>query len=482
MGRDTGRNLGARGVVSIDQADTPQFTMRVYAFKDTSRSRLIENTGQGSGNEQGQRAGIQEGVIVLNGEVQRAAYPMPTSLKNATGTLKLYFDFDPQNPLKKEMGIRIEEVIYSESEKDSQNWSMTILATRTSGYTLSNWPGTQANPSDPSPGTSYLYADRNKVVDAASGNSVIGRSLQVIDYWGAVSDDDAGDVAELALVAAAYTTPPQTGEKAYSYRLTRTDAFGGRVAIEWRLSNTTDEIEQSGTSASRAAVDPFLNSFRTKTSSTASADSIADSLYPSFLALQYAQSLRVRKLNPGVAQVDVRYVNPGILVMSSLLTHSRYVPARLDVDGSVYVFINTKLTRGTGRYQYGLSMQLVNDPVRSIIVQRAIWQNPPVPDYQSLAGTTNNNTFLGLAAGTVFYRGAKSRFQTQFATKLTFFMLYSFLDDPNGIFKLQGFNRRGLFESTANLSLGWNKVSDITGPTSITATVPSQSDFSPFVS
>lgn len=218
--------------------------MAVYLFKDVTVDETITNQGSANQTVAGSniitnRSGDESGDLVLKGKVERDGFPMPVLLANAIGTVTLTYDYDPTTPLQKVNPIRVERAEFSFDAKDKSNWDLTLICKRTGASTWSGWPNTQPSPAAPAAGTRYLRPGREKTAD---DQNISTRSVQVVDFWGIAADTDAGEVAQLAAIVAAYTRLPQYNQKVYNATLTRTDSRGGRVTIEWRTLNSADEI------------------------------------------------------------------------------------------------------------------------------------------------------------------------------------------------------------------------------------------------
>lgn len=236
MSRDSGRDAGISGLVDVVGA--PQFRARIYMFKDASNVASIDNTGEGSLGQSSSRSTLENGSLLMRGKVNRAAYPVPTNLKDSQGTITILYDYT--NRISKIETVRIDKCDFEYDSANDQNWDVTIIASRLGAPTYNNWPGTQVTPPAIAAGNSYLYAGRAKQADT---NNIVDYSTQVIDVWG-LADTDAAEVNSITAIIAAYSTPPQTWEKQYTATFNRTDNGGGRITIQWKPNNSADDLEK----------------------------------------------------------------------------------------------------------------------------------------------------------------------------------------------------------------------------------------------
>lgn len=314
MSLDSGRNSGITGLVDIQ--GNPTIACRVYEFVDTSSIASVENTGEGDDGETSSRAENESGRIVLKGKVLRSLFPVPVVLANAEGTLTI--TYDQAGKCQKTQTVRVTSAEFKFSQKDENNWDFACVCERVGGVTWTGWPGTQTTPATPDPGTKYLYDGRSKVADA---HGLVDSSTQTIDFWGIGSDDDAGEVAEIATVITGFTDPPQTNEKLYTASLTRTGSSGGRITLAWRPRDSIDEVENPGTSTIIDAGNLDSAAVRTKVDATPSTPSgfvarrtTTQILNPNHTAIRVESGLRTTVEDvefPGTfTNIDPISVNP----------------------------------------------------------------------------------------------------------------------------------------------------------------------------
>lgn len=486
---DKGRNSGTNGVVDIvGNGTNATFGMRVLFYKESSAMTSVDNTGEGDNDQSAALSLIEHGSILMQGQIPRHIFPSPDALRDAHGQITLYLD-KPLAPtgqavLKLTATYRFTKVTMDYDDPKETTWQGTIAGDREGANAFTGWNNNASNPTfiaNPS-GNKYLYANRIKVVDENGGAGIVDYSNREYNVWGVVADNDATELTAVAWLIALYATPPQAGEKPYTATARRLSSKVVKVSIAWRPSNSKDILELGGTSSSRSNFQPFVDVISSKVDSSSSAQTIANSLYSGFFQTvgpPYPYRLRVNKVNPNVARVMRTWLDPGILVFSGISSHQRWVPARLS-GSTVQVWIAQKWTVSTGLYKYRVCRTLISTPVRLFTLRRMWSQTPPAPDFFAQVNTTNNNTFLGLSAGTVYYRGDKLSTNISNTGILPFFTDYFFNDDPNGVFDFSGF-QEGIFYSTANLTAAtWAAASALVG-VGIVGTVPAQSNFANFL-
>lgn len=270
-------------------------------------------------------------------------------------------------------------------------------------------------------------------------------------------------------------------------RGTKTQALNdwhSQTTIDLGLQTVEQEIENRGTNSTRSAREPWTRTLRSVYASTSDDAALAAAEWAANQNLADIYKIVVAKLNPGVAQVDYHFVNPGILVISQLFGEKRMVEARLDPTDAtkVQVYVCEAITAGGGRCYVKLGRAMVQKQIRMIQVIRQMAANstaPFVPDNQSQTDNTNNAPFLGLPAGTVRYTGAQSSVNISLSYPFKIGMAYQCLYDSLGIFDLFGFRAAPDYYilSMSAPALGWTDITTLTG-SGLTAIPATQSDLS----
>lgn len=252
-----GRGAGVTGVVDIQ--GSPQFGVEVLAWSPTETVSSTDNTGQGDLDLGDSLALIQNGTLILRGQVRRDLFPVPTSLKNSSGVVT--FTYVQQMPGSGATDItcsgtyRFESVKINYDEPQKDLWAITLTAVLVGAFTYAGF-GAQVTSTARTPGNKYLYTGREKVFDATdlTGAYIVDRSIQVFNVWGVSADTDAQEITSIAAIIAAYTTAPQTHEKTYTATANRLSSTVIKITLVWKQLNSRDEIEVP---RHRVTTDPF---------------------------------------------------------------------------------------------------------------------------------------------------------------------------------------------------------------------------------
>lgn len=412
-----------------------------------------------------------------------------------------------QDQLNKFLSVDKRTYKKTDSKDDRQlpgtftKFDLSTIPITTSGRKTLLFP-TGTPPADPTPPTNSKIIGKTTLTLTAAGNPTQSEVVYEfgpanpqnrVEWGGTFKTVDPFYIAQpcaITLISSgtvpAIPAAPATGTVFVSVTQGRqlTDQPAGRFPWTFRYGPSTnaDKVIDGGSFSSRSNFQPAVDVQSATGSSTSTAQVIADVLRDSFFSTPgpgaiFPYRLRVNKINPQIYRVSKTWMNPGILVLESLMSYPRDAPGRIS-GGNVQVWIAEKRARGNF-FMYRVGRARINSPIRLFTVRRMFQQAPPIPDQAVLSNTTNNNTFLGLAAGTVYYRSAVASTNIANTGTLPFFLDYLFTNDPNGVFDFAGF-QEAWYYSRANLSAGtWTNASNLTGA-GIVGTIPAQADFSPF--
>lgn len=242
---DKGRDAGITGWV--DFAGSLQFGAKVYAWEEDTGISSTDNTGQGSGDLSDSLALIENGNLVLTGKVRQDLFPFPATLKDASGTVTFTYNtgYGARAAVKMVATFRVKKVTTKFDEKTEGMWDLTIEADRLGALSPTGFAsnGSQPTTTARTPGNTYLYANRNKIVDPATVGPIVDQSRQMFNVWGVPADTDAAELNAIIGIIAGYSTPPQSREKVYTASVERLSSSVVRVILEWKQLTSQRAIE-----------------------------------------------------------------------------------------------------------------------------------------------------------------------------------------------------------------------------------------------
>ncbi len=441
---NNGGNSGIRGYVN----DTvgAGFGVFVLHWKEGNRLSSVDITGMGDADQSDSLSLIESGSLLIRGQVRKDLYPVPTVLKNATGTVTEYYDKAISNSgatdVNRSASYRFTEVNFEDDEKDQTLWRLTLMADRVSAVTTTGFGGTQTITSARTPGNKYAYEGRVKLYDPAGLNDT---SDQTIFVWGLAADTDANDVATIGTILAAYTTPPQTSEKQHTITSQRLASGVIKIRIHWSPRSTTDDELFPETISTRGPSEPFTDSEAFILNDTRGTAQVSNVLNNACSNTDYLHTILVRPRTDGKKRVVYKYVNPGVLVNFHVRSGARQIAARLNGTNSQLLLANA--------YQYSatralLVLSYLNDYTQEIndftIFRQVRGTHVPKADPDTIngvtlpaIGTVNSGAFLGYAEGHVAYAGVRGKVNIGLSTggTVTFvmFMAYAFHANTYGI-------------------------------------------------
>jgi hypothetical protein len=241
-------------------------------------------------------------------------------------------------------------------------------------------------------------------------------------------------------------------------------------------TNSRDRLLYSHAYSKRSVFDAWIDVNASLWTGYTTADTPSSIASTQIAALQNGTNYYgtdVHKINDTQALIISTYYNPGTTVVGSTMHNPMYVPAKL-IGGVVNVNVGLVRQRGSGQYWCSLRPKYTSQYLRLFSMIKMISNLSAVPDHSDLIWQTNASTFLGLAAGKFLYLGAQYRTITGLGNQ-NFAMVYQFMNDPNGVFDLEGWASE-LWSTTA-LTPGWTPISSFP---QLSATIPTQGDFSVF--
>jgi hypothetical protein len=193
-----------------------------------------------------------------------------------------------------------------------------------------------------------------------------------------------------------------------------------------------------------------------------------------------AAGLVVDKVHPRAARVIKEYM--GAAAAEQILVRSKTTGVRQQVkciiDGGVAkVFVATAKEFYSGVYAATLTERETIVVVRTFSISRADTLST-VPDHPTKLLKTNNATFLGLSAGKVMYLSTDAVTNIAGAGPYPMQFAHSFLYLSIGhILDIDGWLDEIVTEEDVSGAPAWFTASDL----GVTATIPSQTDFSVFL-
>lgn len=244
------------------------------------------------------------------------------------------------------------------------------------------------------------------------------------------------------------------------------------------LLTSAERMAAAAQYSTRSAIEPFTRVVMEIIDNVGSTDdTLANTYWATFQSENFAYRLRAARLNDQKAVIIKEYVNPGKGLVADLHGIGEYQIGRVN-SGNIQVYVAEVLTRGSSKKWLRLGRSRKRRIAREFTISRLL-SGTIVPDFASQIEDTNNASFLNLAAGEVMYMGAHVRTNIGLSGTWAFYMDYRFLWLSGGHYAIDGWAE--WVPTTASPTAGaWATVSSLTG-TGLTATAPTQSDFSGFL-
>jgi hypothetical protein len=240
-------NLGVSGTIGLTslEGSTVLVNIDVLAWKDSQQSPPVKVTGRGDTVDTFDSADVG-GSGFVSGTVNTAGYPVPTSLRDQTGTLTLTFHF--LNGVTKSIPIRITSAEHGRTRADKQP-TLNVGWVQTGAATYAGFDGTQPGAGTPPSGDKQLREGTvwNKDPDGLQTSANVRWRAR-----GLTTDTNAGEWGALATFIAAQTAPV-AGLKLRGVTLERTDSQAGFYVATWGLTTTAEDFINANT---RTTIDP----------------------------------------------------------------------------------------------------------------------------------------------------------------------------------------------------------------------------------
>jgi hypothetical protein len=319
---------------------------------------------------------------------------------------------------------------------------------------------------------------------------------QVVFAWGLRDSKEAIEMDGTVSVVDASTVPTGSARQVTAVmsgmistpanlvlQSTRTrQLFTGKyVSVEdYGHANRQQEIELGGTRTEYSQSRPPRRIVTSLVASTSDDATIAASEWATFKSTANAAGLVVDKVHPRAARVIKEYM--GAAAAEQILVRSKTTGVRQQVkciiDGGVAkVFVATAKEFYSGVYAATLTERETIVVVRTFSISRADTLST-VPDHPTKLLKTNNATFLGLSAGKVMYLSTDAVTNIAGAGPYPMQFAHSFLYLSIGhILDIDGWLDEIVTEEDVSGAPAWFTASDL----GVTATIPSQTDFSVFL-
>lgn len=238
--------------------------------------------------------------------------------------------------------------------------------------------------------------------------------------------------------------------------------------------NSAQRLEAART-VSRRSASEFFDQYGTVLVSSLDDDAVATAQFAIAVGESNFVDLEVQSLTPNRKIMVSRFQDVGTRVIGSTMGGPRYLPAIM-TSGTIKIYIpKVQSMYGTWKRALHQSVYYKSKPRRRLRVRRVLNQAAPVPDHAAYVGYVNSDTFLGLAAGTVIYKGAEYDINVAASGTLPMVIDYIFETDAAGFFDYQGV-MDAWFDTRIAVAQGYNAVSLFTDGT-CAAQTPSSTAF-----
>ena len=214
----------------------PTFAVRVYGWDGAFNWAVIDRSGRLGFPKA--RLGDLHGQASFEGEIQNAAFPIPSDPKYATGTFT-FTNNQSQNAMS--VPVRISGLSISKMDPRKKNstdiWQISGKAVIDGPLSIM-WNGSQAVIESATLNFAETAVGMSKVYDP---NGLLVSATQRIDVEG-VANNDTSEAAMLVLQIAT-ATAPWISLKPVQAEFHRTDKAGGYYSVAWGLRDSKDEHE-----------------------------------------------------------------------------------------------------------------------------------------------------------------------------------------------------------------------------------------------
>ncbi len=204
------------------------------------------------------------------------------------------------------------------------------------------------------------------------------------------------------------------------------------VVYDISVTNSQQKVVIAGTESLYSAIQANRHAVASILTSSSTDEAVAASQWAGLQGTQNLLNLQIKSLDPYRKRQILNFIDPGIQVLSISSGGSRLAETKI-ASGVVKVFVLSNVKFGASYRSILLSrVRVDNAPLRRFIISRMILQSPPIPEFASQFGTTNNASFLGLSAGTVKYNSCSDSTKLNFSGTMSFFLGYHFENDSLG--------------------------------------------------
>lgn len=244
-----GRNSGLTGLIDVPGFDA-KFNVRVYGWKPNMTGTVRQRRGRGGGKYRTTRWIMSSGNVACKGQTRLDGWPAPDKWEGQTGTLT--FTIGTGKTIA--YPVMVQQMGFNLDEKTEDIPDVTLSCEVTGNPVYTGWGtgdegDTQPEATGPDESDQQQWEDTSFTKDP---HGLQGASTVVIDWWGTVTDSDAGDTGKLDDVIGAVVAP-YTGLKLRTAALARDADDGGTVTLSFGLTSTADDVVNE---ASSFRIDP----------------------------------------------------------------------------------------------------------------------------------------------------------------------------------------------------------------------------------
>lgn len=242
MAQQRGRNRGITGLFDI--TGETAFTGEVFRFEQATGTPTVTRTKRGD-NWKRIRQAEPGATLAITAKVLSLAPPLPDTIKGAVGSITLTY----HENRKSVVPVVVTSAVTSLAPSEEDRWNVAVTCQVTGPPVYTGWsrPPTTVNPDVP-----YNAAETHLgVTKAIDPDGIADADARTYDLEGLV-DSDQGEVLRITqLIATAIAT--RDGMKLRLATFTRTDRYGGTLAVNFARTTTEEDIVNEGTATT---IDP----------------------------------------------------------------------------------------------------------------------------------------------------------------------------------------------------------------------------------
>jgi hypothetical protein len=228
-----GRNSGLTGLIDLP-GQSAKFNVRIYRWTTRLNGAQRQRRGRGGGVFGTVRWVFSSGSLACTGKIAFDGWPAPDAWKGQTGTLTVQVDTGKTVAYP----VLIIEAGFDFDEKKNEKANVVFACQITGAPTYSGWTSTQPAATDPSKSDLQQWEGTQFTIDPQGLQSA---GTVLIDWWGAVTDSDAGDTAKLVTVLT-NAVAPYTGFKKRPASIVRDAPDGGTITLTYGLTDTAEDV------------------------------------------------------------------------------------------------------------------------------------------------------------------------------------------------------------------------------------------------